>query len=40
LVTANAENKEMEILNFFKILEEFAEENKLSLQKRAMLKVS
>ena len=40
LVTINAENKETDILNFFKILEEFAEENKLSLQKRAMLKVS
>ena len=39
-VTINAENKETDILNFFKILEEFVEENKLSLQKRTILKVS
>ena len=40
LVTANAENKEKEILRVFQILEKYADENHLKLKKRAFLKVS
>jgi sulfinoalanine decarboxylase/sulfinoalanine decarboxylase/aspartate 1-decarboxylase len=40
LVTVNPENKKDDILNVFKILEKFTEENKLNLLRKEMLKVS
>ena len=40
LVTINPENKKKDILNFFKILEKFVAENKESILRKEMLKVS
>jgi len=40
LVIVNSENKEDDILNFFTIIENFVEENKVILLRRKMLKVS
>ena len=40
LVTVNPENKKDDILNVFKILEKFTEENKLNLLRKEILKVS